>query len=51
MAPGRESASEYELAMLTSMTEKDVHETLLVLNMLRYHVSSSTYLSLLQEAS
>ncbi|KAL1965025.1 hypothetical protein VTN77DRAFT_6225 [Rasamsonia byssochlamydoides] len=37
MEPGRESVSEYELATLTSMTEKDVHETLLVLNMLRYH--------------
>lgn len=37
--PGRDSISEYDLASLTSMTEKDVHETLLVLNMLRYHVS------------
>jgi histone acetyltransferase HTATIP len=35
---GREAISEYELATLTAMTEKDVHETLLVLNMLRYHV-------------
>lgn len=35
--PGRESVSENELALLTSMTEKDVHETLVVLNMLRYH--------------
>lgn len=38
--PGRESVSENELALLTSMTEKDVHETLVVLNMLRYHVST-----------
>ena len=37
--PGRESISENELALLTSMTEKDVHETLVVFNMLRYHVS------------
>lgn len=36
--PGRESISENELAVLTSMTEKDVHETLVVFNMLRYHV-------------
>ena len=36
--PGRESISENELAVLTSMTEKDVHETLVVCNMLRYHV-------------
>ncbi|KAE8309316.1 hypothetical protein BDV41DRAFT_567484 [Aspergillus transmontanensis] len=35
--PGRESMSENELAVLTSMTEKDVHETLVVFNMLRYH--------------
>ena len=35
--PGRQSASENELAVMTSMTEKDVHETLVVLNMLRYH--------------
>ncbi|KAJ5674245.1 Histone acetyltransferase ESA1 [Penicillium macrosclerotiorum] len=35
--PGREAMSENELAVLTSMTEKDVHETLLVNNMLRYH--------------
>ncbi|KAL2866423.1 putative cell division control protein (Cdc5) [Aspergillus lucknowensis] len=34
---GRESVSENELAVLTSMTEKDVHETLVVFNMLRYH--------------
>ena len=38
MEQGRESISENELAILTSMTEKDVHETLVVLNMLRYHV-------------
>lgn len=38
--PGREAMSENELALLTSMTEKDVHETLVVFNMLRYHVSS-----------
>lgn len=40
MEPGREAMSENELAVLTSMTEKDVHETLVVFNMLRYHVSS-----------
>ncbi|OJI85838.1 hypothetical protein ASPTUDRAFT_55428 [Aspergillus tubingensis CBS 134.48] len=34
---GRESVSEHDLSMLTSMTEKDVHETLVVFNMLRYH--------------
>ena len=39
MEPGRQTASENELAVATSMTEKDVHETLVVLNMLRYHVS------------
>lgn len=43
---GREAVSENELAVLTSMTEKDVHETLVVLNMLRYHVSCSFSLSL-----
>lgn len=41
MEPGREVMSENELAVLTSMTEKDVHETLVVFNMLRYHVSST----------
>ncbi|KAJ5721056.1 uncharacterized protein N7483_008990 [Penicillium malachiteum] len=35
--PNREAMSENELALLTSMTEKDVHETLVVFNMLRYH--------------
>ncbi|KAJ5934485.1 hypothetical protein N7466_004032 [Penicillium verhagenii] len=35
--PGREAMSENELAVLTAMTEKDVHETLVVFNMLRYH--------------
>ncbi|KAJ5179882.1 hypothetical protein N7492_003092 [Penicillium capsulatum] len=35
--PNREAMSENELAVLTSMTEKDVHETLVVFNMLRYH--------------
>lgn len=39
LEPGREVISENELALLTSMTEKDVHETLVVFNMLRYHVS------------
>lgn len=39
--PGREAISENDLAVLTSMTEKDVHETLVVLNMLRYHVCIS----------
>lgn len=38
MQPGREAISEYELATLSSMTEKDVHETLVVLGLLRYHV-------------
>lgn len=38
MEEGRGTISENELAVLTSMTEKDVHETLVVLNMLRYHV-------------
>ncbi|KAL4885312.1 hypothetical protein BJY04DRAFT_205478 [Aspergillus karnatakaensis] len=37
MESGREAVSENELAVLTSMTEKDVHETLAVFNMLRYH--------------
>ncbi|KAL5334521.1 hypothetical protein BJX70DRAFT_391364 [Aspergillus crustosus] len=37
MESGRETVSENELAVLTSMTEKDVHETLAVFNMLRYH--------------
>ncbi|KAL4980845.1 hypothetical protein BDW66DRAFT_156007 [Aspergillus desertorum] len=34
---GRETVSENELAMLTSMTEKDVHETLVTFKMLRYN--------------
>ncbi|KAL4786779.1 hypothetical protein BJX76DRAFT_345986 [Aspergillus varians] len=34
---GREAVSENELAVLTSMTEKDVHETLATFKMLRYH--------------
>lgn len=46
MEPGRESISENELALLTSMTEKDVHETLVVLNMLRYYVCVSPPLHL-----
>ncbi|OJD27890.1 histone acetyltransferase esa1 [Blastomyces percursus] len=37
MEPGRESISESELASLSAMTEKDVHETLVVLNLLRYN--------------
>ncbi|KAI5295262.1 Histone acetyltransferase [Ascosphaera acerosa] len=37
LEPGRESVSENELATLSSMTEKDVHETLVVLNLLRYN--------------
>ncbi|KAL1977410.1 hypothetical protein VTN31DRAFT_269 [Thermomyces dupontii] len=37
LEPGRESVSESELAQLTAMTDKDVHETLLVMNLLRYH--------------
>lgn len=37
MEPNREAMSENELAVLTAMTEKDVHETLVVFNMLRYH--------------
>lgn len=39
LEPGREAMSENELAVATAMTEKDVHETLVVYNMLRYHVS------------
>ncbi|OJJ57877.1 hypothetical protein ASPSYDRAFT_79166 [Aspergillus sydowii CBS 593.65] len=35
--PGREAVSENDLAVLTSMTEKDVHETLATFKMLRYH--------------
>ncbi|PGH26852.1 histone acetyltransferase esa1 [Polytolypa hystricis UAMH7299] len=35
--PGREAVSESELASLSAMTEKDVHETLVVLNLLRYN--------------
>ncbi|KZZ91247.1 histone acetyltransferase ESA1 [Ascosphaera apis ARSEF 7405] len=35
--PGRETISESELASLSAMTEKDVHETLVVLNLLRYN--------------
>lgn len=42
MEPNRGSISENELAVLTAMTEKDVHETLVVLNMLRYHVRPSS---------
>ena len=41
--PGREAMSENELAVLTAMTEKDVHETLVVFNMLRYHVRASPH--------
>ncbi|EDN03111.1 histone acetyltransferase ESA1 [Histoplasma capsulatum] len=37
MEPGRETISESELASLSAMTEKDVHETLVVLNLLRYN--------------
>ncbi|KAI5306536.1 Histone acetyltransferase [Ascosphaera pollenicola] len=37
MEPGRETISESELANLSAMTEKDVHETLVVLNLLRYN--------------
>ncbi|KAL4735180.1 hypothetical protein BDV11DRAFT_208719 [Aspergillus similis] len=37
MDSGRETVSENELAMLTSMTEKDVHETLVTFKMLRYN--------------
>lgn len=50
MEPGREAISEFELATLTSMTEKDVHETLLVLNMLRYHVSLPNSFSTSQDS-
>lgn len=39
LEPGREAISESELASLSGMTEKDVHETLVVLNLLRYNVS------------
>lgn len=41
LEPGRDAMSENELAVATAMTEKDVHETLVVYNMLRYHVSSN----------
>ncbi|KAL4901891.1 hypothetical protein BDW74DRAFT_169859 [Aspergillus multicolor] len=37
MDSGRETVSENELAVLTSMTEKDVHETLVTFKMLRYN--------------
>ncbi|OJJ99998.1 hypothetical protein ASPACDRAFT_1881112 [Aspergillus aculeatus ATCC 16872] len=37
MESGRENISEHDLSLQTSMTEKDVHETLVVFNMLRYH--------------
>ncbi|KAJ5214874.1 hypothetical protein N7468_010553 [Penicillium chermesinum] len=37
LEPGKEAISENELAVATAMTEKDVHETLVVYNMLRYH--------------
>ncbi|KAL4917502.1 hypothetical protein BDW62DRAFT_211193 [Aspergillus aurantiobrunneus] len=37
MDPGRDNVSENELAVLTSMTEKDVHETLIAFQMLRYN--------------
>ncbi|EEP75886.1 histone acetyltransferase ESA1 [Uncinocarpus reesii 1704] len=37
LEPGREAISESELASLSGMTEKDVHETLVVLNLLRYN--------------
>lgn len=43
MEPGRGVISENDLAVLTSMTEKDVHETLVVLNMLRYHVCNPPF--------
>ncbi|KAL4927368.1 putative cell division control protein (Cdc5) [Aspergillus undulatus] len=39
MDTGREAVSENELAVLTSMTEKDVHETLVTYRMLRYHLT------------
>ncbi|KAL5048473.1 hypothetical protein BDW71DRAFT_196121 [Aspergillus fruticulosus] len=41
MDSGRETVSENELAMLTSMTEKDVHETLVTFKMLRYNQLTS----------
>ncbi|KAI5298981.1 Histone acetyltransferase, partial [Ascosphaera atra] len=37
MEPGRDTVSESDLANLSAMTEKDVHETLVVLNLLRYN--------------
>ncbi|RAL12156.1 putative cell division control protein (Cdc5) [Aspergillus homomorphus CBS 101889] len=37
MESGRDNISEHDLSLQTSMTEKDVHETLVVFNMLRYH--------------
>ena len=41
LVDGRDTVSESELASLSAMTEKDVHETLVVLNLLRYNVSSA----------
>ncbi|EAS35401.3 histone acetyltransferase esa1 [Coccidioides immitis RS] len=37
LEPGRDAISESELASLSGMTEKDVHETLVVLNLLKYN--------------
>lgn len=42
--PGRDAISESELATLSAMTEKDVHETLVVLGLLRYNVSYQRHL-------
>lgn len=43
LEPGRDAISESELASLSAMTEKDVHETLVVLNLLRYNVSFRSF--------
>ncbi|KAI1938557.1 Histone acetyltransferase [Ophidiomyces ophidiicola] len=46
--PDREAISESELATLSGMTEKDVHETLVVLNLLRY--TKGSWIILLTDA-
>lgn len=47
LVDGRDTVSESELASLSAMTEKDVHETLVVLSLLRYNVSGRTAPSVL----
>ena len=46
MEPGRDMISESELASQSAMTEKDVHETLVVLNLLRYNVRNCSHILL-----